>query len=599
MRHARRSALVTAALAVLVVAYALACAGLWRARGEWILREDCEIDFAHDYAFDALRIGEGVPPGDEYRGPLYPALLAFLHSRGAGLVRAGAWITVGSSLLALVLTFLICRRATGSGIFALAAASALALFPPFLKCSLLLGTDMLFAALLLSSVCLILPPGGTARAGAAGFCMGIALAVRWNALGVAPVTALLVLLPLSGDPPRARLGRCLAFLAGFALGSAPACLVNVGRGRGLVENSNFRNIGWTFYGAELGLDYHAYFDALPFKMMGDLLRFRGVPFFLGRWAVFFARYIARYLAELMPPLGILAACSVAGAFIRRFPGRFLPPFIVCCLFIQSLGMYGERYILALFALGLCAAAATAAALVAHARGARARATVSVATASAFAVACLLYAAADAPMLRGLCADRHRLGAYSPPSVRASRGASPAELGGFETLASFAPADIARDWRPNRMARILYAAPGAVRIRCAPRDPMLTGPEIRLAGGEIWFMARMRAIGNEPRTVRERVRDAVGFGDWVKMKVFWATEREPQFDEARSSVFFILPSEEEQVHVVRILGDGSFPGGLVRVRLDPGEERRQYEIAEIARLRRRSGGQALLRERFGG
>ena len=166
MRHARRSALVTAALAVLVVAYALACAGLWRARGEWILREDCEIDFAHDYAFDALRIGEGVPPGDEYRGPLYPALLAFLHSRGAGLVRAGAWITVGSSLLALVLTFLICRRATGSGIFALAAASALALFPPFLKCSLLLGTDMLFAALLLSSVCLILPPGGPARAGA-------------------------------------------------------------------------------------------------------------------------------------------------------------------------------------------------------------------------------------------------------------------------------------------------------------------------------------------------------------------------------------------------------------------------------------------------
>jgi hypothetical protein len=599
MERRWRGSVSVAVISLLLCAYAFVATALWQQRGAFILEEDCDIDFGLYYTQDALRIEEGMLPEDAYRGPLYPMLLALFHAMGAGFMRAGMLITVGSALFALVMAFLISRRAAGSDLLGLTTAVVLALCPPFLKYSLLFGTDMFFAALLLCAAWLLLARGGALRDAAAGLCMGIALDTRWNALGIAAIMAALVLVfPFRNEPFRRRFFRCLPFLSGFLAGCAPVMAINFARGLGPFDNSSWILIGYAFYHRELGMDFHDYCALLPFKSVGEIIRYRGTAAFISRWARFFGEYIRLYGARLTPPIGILAGLSLASVRARSFRASFLPLFILASLALHSFCPYSDRFILSLFPLGLCAAAGASGAILGRTRGRGAHAAAVAAISAAYVIAAAGYAAADATMARNLFAERHRLCPFRPRYPQTSRGFATGTPEGFEVLARFTASDIAGRWTPSGNAKIVKARPDSVRIRCSAPDPGLLSPPLRVpVEGDVRFMVRMRAGKARRRTARDRVRRLLGFKEWLKMQVFWAAPGQ-DLDESRSTFFYVLPGREERVHVVNVLEPGMAPDTVTRLRFDQADAPRQYEIAEMALLRARRGGQAPPRDQGG-
>ena len=151
-----------------------------------------EWDFYYSYVRDARRMAAGLPPLDEFRGPLYPAVLAAILrlAPSASLLTIAKIVSALSAGVTAAGTAVIGRRAAGSWIGAMAAAAAAAA-PTFVLHGVLVGTDMFFAALTICATWLLMrATDGNARwAAAAGAAAGLALTARWNAVFL-PMAAL-------------------------------------------------------------------------------------------------------------------------------------------------------------------------------------------------------------------------------------------------------------------------------------------------------------------------------------------------------------------------------------------------------------------------
>lgn len=588
-----REKIAAAAAIALLFGYAAVLSTLWRLHGEHIWQEDCDIDFGLFYTKDALLMENRLLPTDEYRGPLYPMLLASLHRRGWDIIAAGRRITIASSLLVLTLVFLICRSMTGQDHWALATMFLCACFPPFLKYSLLLGGDMLFAALVICSVYLLVTAERGFRIFISGIFMGASLLARWNAIALALISVFLLLIFRAWrDAWRPNARRSFLFIAGVLLGCSYVCALNLARGRGLFENSNFRYVGYAFYGADLGLEYHRYFNDPPFKTVGDILRFRGVTFFLARWLLYSFHYLYRYLTELMLPVSIFAVISILGLGSKKFGQFLIPAFVLCSIVPHSLCPYGSRYVLPLFPLGLCAAAW--AALRIHDWWKNHRAA-RLCLLIAYAVALFRYAGASHAEVDSLFAPDKSLGHFIPDPVFLSPGTGSAIPEGYEVLYNFNAYEIRKGWTHNDLINLVTADDEKLRISCRPDDPTAVSPKLRLPlQGDISFMIRMRALPKDKPSWRDRLRERLGFREGLKMQVFWTTDRRKHFHESRSAIFYILPGDEPGTHLVRLLprkplgkplprDQGSF---ITRIRFDPGDSRREYEIHGAGLLRRK-------------
>lgn len=147
-----------------------------------------------------LLLADSLANGDGYRlsglqhttfSPLFPALVASLHSLGMSLVAAGRWVSVlGSAVLVFPAWYLfreVADRATRlSAVTILALLPSLTAFVPFWSGRELFvgGSEPLFHLVLYSALALLVRPGGW-RALGAGLLLGLGFLARPEAVVVA------------------------------------------------------------------------------------------------------------------------------------------------------------------------------------------------------------------------------------------------------------------------------------------------------------------------------------------------------------------------------------------------------------------------------
>jgi hypothetical protein len=304
-----------------------------------------EWDFYYSYVRDAMRIAGVQAPRDEFRGPLYPLVLAVAHL----LLPFGSYFAIAkvislvSGALALVAVYLIAEEALGP-LYGLAAMVATAAVAAFELLSFLAGTDMFFACLLLFALCFLIralrQSAPLTPLIASGVLSGLAMCTRWNAVFL-PATAVFAFALAFDLPAHERARRLGVFLAAFVVVMLPWLVLNAFLHGNPLHSRNYVN-------ARIGIfdGKGPYFDSLSATIMYD------PPHFLRQWGLNIVRNIAAVGKEIFP----LSLFAVPGLLVVLLGHRRTPrllALLACCamLFvINAIGPYVVRQYLVAIAL---------------------------------------------------------------------------------------------------------------------------------------------------------------------------------------------------------------------------------------------------------
>ncbi|PYS27564.1 MAG: hypothetical protein DMF75_20145 [Acidobacteria bacterium] len=168
-------------------------AGLISFRYHKILDYGMESDFLFEYVPSAREISHGHLPIGDYRGPVYPILLATVKAILGDYFKAGLLIGLLAAAVTLALSFMLIRRLFDSRI-ALSVALLLMGNPYFFMYSYQAGTDMLFSALVTASLYCLL--AGTEMSwkysSASALLAGLAYLTRYNGIFILAAPALIL-----------------------------------------------------------------------------------------------------------------------------------------------------------------------------------------------------------------------------------------------------------------------------------------------------------------------------------------------------------------------------------------------------------------------
>jgi hypothetical protein len=307
-----------------------------------------EWDFYYGYVRDAMRIASLEAPRDEFRGPLYPLLLALLHwiFPFASYFVIAKVVTLVSAAGALMAVFLIGEEMLGP-LYGLAAMAATACVATFGLLSLLAGTDMFFASLsLLALYFLVLALRRTVHVAplvAAGAFCGLAMTTRWNAVFL-PAGAVLALALALDVPVRERVRRIAMLAVSFAVAMLPWLSLNAFLHGSPLYNRNYLNARLAIFDG----------NAPWFDSMSATIAYDPAHFFL-RWGHNIIANIGAVGRQIAP----LLVFVIAGFALILLRGRQRPrvlALVACCaaLFaLNALGPYVARQYLvaiAIFAL---------------------------------------------------------------------------------------------------------------------------------------------------------------------------------------------------------------------------------------------------------
>ena len=308
-----------------------------------------EWDFYYSYARDARRIASLLPPLDEFRGPLYPLVIALVHAvfPTASLFTVAKVVSAASAALAVFITYRLAEEFVAPA-YALAAGLATAATSSYVVLGTLAATDMFFAALSLASIVAVARSLAGHRGAIilAGLLQGLALSTRWNAVFLPAATLALLLF---GRRPFVRTGlRDAAIFASALLAAlAPWLALNGFLHGNPLFNLNGVNAGIGIY------DQHRQFNSLT-----EAFTYAPAQF-LRRWVENIATYAGR-IGDATLPFSIL---SIAGFVVLAIRGRrarvlWIPiVFAATILAVNAVGPYVPRQYLAVLPMLFIGAAA--------------------------------------------------------------------------------------------------------------------------------------------------------------------------------------------------------------------------------------------------
>ncbi|MFN0124662.1 MAG: ArnT family glycosyltransferase, partial [Blastocatellia bacterium] len=237
-----------------------------------------ETDFYHLYAPDARRLAAGQFPENAFQGPGYPLAVACVSLFTSDLFLAGKWLSMGSAILCVILTFVLFAQLFSPSV-GLGAAALVITGSEFLSYSISATTDMFFLPLCLATIVVF---NATARrpglcAALTGALCGLTYLTRYNGVFLL-VTALtgIIFMNVCALAWRPRLKTAALTLAVFLLTISPWLSANAKHRGSPFHNQNYLNIATEFF-PEL-TDGDVFQDATRslaerFHSFGDVLRY--------------------------------------------------------------------------------------------------------------------------------------------------------------------------------------------------------------------------------------------------------------------------------------------------------------------------------------
>jgi Flp pilus assembly protein TadD len=242
-----------------------------------------ETDLVGDYipAARELRAGHFDPGHFAFRGPGYPLLLALLsYGTGADFYLAARLLNAAAAAAAGWFAFRLIRGFLGPRV-ALASLIALLATPVFVRAAIECGTDMPALALALAATGLVAAASASGRGStliAAGAVAGYAAITRYNALVLLPAALCVFLRPpgrtressaSAGGPWR----RAALYSIAFAVPVGAWILAQVAGHKGALENGNYINIAFEFYGRNTSWELFWLEAAPKFHSFAEVFRY--------------------------------------------------------------------------------------------------------------------------------------------------------------------------------------------------------------------------------------------------------------------------------------------------------------------------------------
>ena len=307
-----------------------------------------ETDFYWSYVPQARHILEGVVPIEDFHGPAYPMVLAFMALVTKDLFHAGVVLSLLAASVSLYLVFEILKKQFKSDI-ALLGVLLVAANTTFVRYSYTAGTDMLFMAFILASTYFILREEQVKWQSIAlsAFFAALGYLTRYNGLSAAVGVPLAIMLANPFQQSwRDRLKTSGMFLGVFLLAIAPwgvYCLIQKGS---FFYNRNYLNIAYEMFAkGKIGWDQYWYGDAQKFTSLTGVIFSDPVLFVTALIRNLIDHAISDMDLLLGWQVGIFTLFGVAACFKYKPTSRTLSYFIIGAAFfgVLLLVFYGERF----------------------------------------------------------------------------------------------------------------------------------------------------------------------------------------------------------------------------------------------------------------
>jgi hypothetical protein len=307
-----------------------------------------ETDFYWSYVPQARHILEGVVPIEDFHGPAYPMVLAFISLFTRDLFHAGVVLSTLAAAVSLFLIFELLKKLFRSDV-ALLATLLVAVNTTFIQYSYTAGTDMLFVSFITASTFFLLR-GEQLRWSdltLAAVFAALGYLTRYNGLSAAvgvPL-ALIVANPFQ-QSMKDRIKTSAIFLGVFLAVISPwgiYCQIQKGS---FFYNRNYLNIAYEMFAkGKIGWDQYWYGEAQKFTSLTQVI-FADPGLFVTSMVKNLIGHAASDFDLLLGwQVGIFSLLGIV-AFIKYRPtSRVLSYFLISVAFfgVLLLVFYGERF----------------------------------------------------------------------------------------------------------------------------------------------------------------------------------------------------------------------------------------------------------------
>lgn len=307
-----------------------------------------ETDFYWSYVSQARHILEGVVPIEDFHGPAYPMILAFIGIFTRDLFHVGVVLSTLSAAVSLFLIFELLKKLLRPDI-ALLGTLIVAVNTTFVRYSYTAGTDMVFMAFVTASTYFLLRSEQARRLDIALAAIFAALGylTRYNGLSAAVgVPLALILANPYQQNLRDRAKASGVFLAVFFVVIAPwgiYCLIQKGS---FFYNLNYLNIAYEMFAkGKIGWDQYWYGEAQKFTSLTQVI-FADPGRFLTTMVQNLVEHGTSDLNLLLGwHVGVFSLMGIAVSIKYRPSARVLSYFLIAAAFfgVLLLVFYGERF----------------------------------------------------------------------------------------------------------------------------------------------------------------------------------------------------------------------------------------------------------------
>lgn len=307
-----------------------------------------ETDFYWSYIPQARHILEGSVPIEDYHGPVYPLVLAFISLFTKDLFHGGVILSTLSASFSLFFIFELLKRLLRADM-ALIGTLLVAVNTTFVRYAYTAGTDMVFLAFAAASTYFLLRDEQVRWPAIAlsAFFAALGYLTRYNGLSAAVgVPAAIILANPFQLERKERLRVAGIFLGVFLLTIAPwgiYCFVQKGS---FFYNRNYLNIAYEMFAkGRMGWDQYWYGEAQKFTSLTQVVFADPILFITTLARNFVQHAVSDFKLLLGWYTGVFSVLGIYG-FIKYRPGaRMVSYFIIGFAFfgVLLLVFYGERF----------------------------------------------------------------------------------------------------------------------------------------------------------------------------------------------------------------------------------------------------------------